>query len=115
MTDVVGDSARQRQCEQGVRKRQVDQIDGGGVELVLPLAHHIENQAVSTHADDKNHRVESREKDGSRPLVDKHITAALVERVFSRADGDADVVSSHPTCQSLERPHMSVSAVKTKQ
>lgn len=53
--DVVNNSARQCQCEQGVRECEVDQINGGGVEFLLPLAGHIENQTVAAHADDKNH------------------------------------------------------------
>lgn len=78
MTDVVGDSARQRQCEEGVGEREVDQVDGGGVELVLPLADHVEDQGVAAHADDENRRVENGKEDHGGSLVDEHIAAAPV-------------------------------------
>lgn len=88
MADVVGYSSWQRQREQGVGYRKVDQIDGGGVELLLPLADHVEHQAVATCADDENQRVENRKEDDCGSLVDQHVAAALV-RVRR------DVVGSH--------------------
>lgn len=78
MADVVRYSSRQRQGEQGVRQCQVDQIDGGGVELLLPLADNVQHQAVATRTDDENHRVKNREEDDCSSLVDEHIAAALV-------------------------------------
>lgn len=43
VANVVRNSARKRQCEQGIRQCQVDKIDGSGVELLLLLADDIEN------------------------------------------------------------------------
>lgn len=83
VADVVRNSARQRQGEQGVRQCQVDQIDGGGVELLFPLADNKQHQAVAARADEENHRVENRKEDNCSSLVDKHIAAALVWRDFS--------------------------------
>lgn len=54
MADVVRNSARQRQCEQAVGEREVDQINSSGVELLLSLADNIENQRVAECTDDKN-------------------------------------------------------------
>lgn len=78
LPDVVGDPARQRQREQDIGQRQVEQVDGGGVEFFLPLADHVENQTVATSTDEENQRVENREKDHGGTLVDEHIAAALV-------------------------------------
>lgn len=78
VTNVICNSARKRQCEERVRQRQVDQIDGGGVGLVLSLADHIEDQTVATQADDENGSIENREEDHCNSLVHKHVTHRLV-------------------------------------
>lgn len=91
--DVVGDSTWQRQREKSIRQREIHQVDRRGVELLLPLADDTEHQAVPTHADDKNDRVENREEDHCSPLVDKDITAAAIRRGFSGTRGK--VLSSH--------------------
>lgn len=78
MTNVVCNPARKRQREESVRQGQVDQIDGGGVGLLLLLADHIEYQTVATQADDENSSIENREEDHCNVLVHKHITRRLV-------------------------------------
>lgn len=95
MADVVNDSARQRQSEQAVRQSKVDQIDGGRVELLGPLADDIENQAVTTCADDENYGVENGEEDSRSSLVNKHIAVTLVWRGLRQIQGD--VFTSHLT------------------
>lgn len=95
MADVVNDSARQRQSEQAVRQSKVDQIDGGRVELLGPLADDIENQAVTTCADDENYGVENGEEDSRSSLVNKHIAVTLVWRGLGQIQGD--VFTSHLT------------------
>lgn len=78
MADVINDSSRKCQSEQGVGQREVDQIDRGGVELLLPLADHVEDQAVATCTDYENRRVENGEEHRGGLLVDKHVAAAPV-------------------------------------
>lgn len=95
MTDIVGNPAWQRQREQGIRQCKVDQINRGGVELLLPLADDTENQAVAAYTDEENHRVENREEDNCSSLVDKHITAALVWRGFCGVHGEIYCSHSH--------------------
>ena len=80
LTNVVYDSARQRQSEQAVGECQVEQVNGCGVELLPLLADHIEDQAVAADADEEHQRVENGEDDHRSTLVHKHITVALVGR-----------------------------------
>lgn len=90
VTNVVCNSARKRQCEERVRQRQVEQIDRGGVGLLLPLTDHIEDQTVSTQADDENSGIENGEEDHCNALVHKHITHRLVV-----SGGQGDIFSLH--------------------
>lgn len=90
VANVVGNPCRKHQCEEGIRQGQVKQIDGGGVGLLLPLAHYIEDQTVATQADDENSCIENGEEDHRGALVHKHITRSLVV-----ARGRSDVFSRH--------------------
>lgn len=90
VANVVGNPTRKRQSKEGVRQGQVKQIDGGGIRLLLPLAHYIEDQTVATQADDENSSIENGEEHHRSALVNKHVTRALV---VSR--GQSDVTSCH--------------------
>lgn len=97
MASVVDDPARQRQREERVRQGQVDQVDGGGVELLPPPPDDVEHQAVAACADDEHGRVEDGEEDHGGPLVHEQVAGALVERGVRLLLGD--IHSSHPdTC-----------------
>lgn len=102
MASVVDDPAGQRQREERVRQSQVDQVDGGGVELLPPAPDDVEHQAVAACADGKHGRVEDGEEDHGHPLVHKQVAGALVERDVRLLQGD--VHSSHPgACRVQER------------
>lgn len=94
MAGVVDDPAGQRQCEERVRQGQVEQVDGGGVELLPPPPDDVEHQAVAACADDKHGRVEDGEEDHGGPLVHKQVAGTLVERDVRLLQGD--VHRSHP-------------------
>lgn len=78
VANVVGDPTRKRQRKEGVGQGQVKQIDGGGIRLLLPLAHYIEDQTVATQADDENSSIENGEEHDRSALVNKHVTSTLV-------------------------------------
>lgn len=46
-TDVVGDPTGKSKSEEGIRDCQVDQVQCGGVELLLLLASDVQDQAVA--------------------------------------------------------------------
>lgn len=90
VADVVGNPCWKRQREEGIRQGQIKQIDGGGVGLLLPLAHYIKDQTVAKQADEENSCVENGEEDHCDTLVHKHITHSLVV-----PRGRSDVFSLH--------------------
>lgn len=90
VANVVGNPTRKRQCKEGVGQGQVKQIDRGGIRLLLPLTHYIEDQTVATQADNENNRIENGEEHHRSALVNKHITSTLV---VSR--GQSDIISRH--------------------
>lgn len=79
LQDVVGDPARQRQCEEGVGQSQVHQVEVGGVEFLLPtLEGDAEGQDVSAGAEHQQGSVEEGEGDLGREVMVMHIAGALV-------------------------------------
>lgn len=90
VTNVIYNSARESQCEESVRQSQIDQIDRGGVGLLLPLADHKEDQTVATQADNENNSIENGEEDHCNVLVHKHVTHCLV-----LSGGQGNVFSLH--------------------
>lgn len=113
VTNVVCNSARKRQREKRIRQGQIDQIDRGGVGLLLPLADHVEDQTVATQADDENSSIENGEEDHCKALVHKHIT-------HRRVGDQGDVFSLHHHLRTkgiatLKRHKIGLKKLKKKQ